>query len=209
MTDLRALLERGLVELSLAPTEAQRQALLDLGGLVERWNARINLTGHRGRAEVLRRLVLESVALVARFPELESFADLGSGAGFPGLPMAILRPGCRVTLIESRQKRHHFQRAVCRELGLSNAVPLLGRAEALEPVPHAAAVAQAVASPEAALALLLRWVEPGGLAIVPGGAKPPQLAHPRIDSQYCESYQAPCEGPLRTLWIGRVKRDPA
>ena len=62
-----------------------------------------------------------------------------------GLPLAILHPRRRVTLVESRERRHHFQRAAVRELGLGNVEPQLGRAESLEARPHDAVVAQAMA----------------------------------------------------------------
>ena len=200
-----AALELGLGELGIPASPAQLEQLLGLARLVETWGARINLTGHRGASAILERLVLGSAALVAQLPDLESLADLGSGAGFPGLPAAILRPRCRVTLVESREKRHHFQRAACRELGLANAIPLRGRAEALPAQPHAAAVAQAMAKPREALAWAARWVEPGGLVAIPGGADPPDL--PELESgvraERIARYRDPCGGPARTLWIGR------
>jgi 16S rRNA (guanine527-N7)-methyltransferase len=204
VTDPRSLLACGLAELGISPAREQRERLVALAELVDRWNARINLTGHRGVAQILRRLVLEAVALATNLPEIESLADVGSGAGFPGLPLAILRPECRVTLIESREKRHLFQRAACRVLDLRNATPMRGRAEDLEPTPHAAVVAQAVAHPESAIAWMLPWARPGGLLILPGGATPPQIVHPRIRLQSTSIYRAPCRGPIRSLWIGRV-----
>jgi 16S rRNA (guanine527-N7)-methyltransferase len=198
------LLDRGLAELGLPATAGQRGALLDLARLVDRWGARINLTGRRGLLEIVQGLLLDSAALVAQLPEVESLADLGSGAGFPGIPAAILRPRCRVTLIEARMKRHHFQRAASRALGLHNATPILGRAEDLEPSPHAAVVAQAIAQPGAALALMVPWVASGGIAILPGGADPPCATHTRVNLERMIRYRIPCGGPERTLWVGRV-----
>lgn len=204
MTDPAKLLDQGLGELGLAASQPQRDALLDLARLLDRWGARINLTGHRGLSAIVRNLLLDAVALVAQLPEIESLADLGSGAGFPGLPAAILRPSCRVTLVESRLKRHHFQRAACRALGVRNVAPVLGRAEELEPSPHAAAVAQAVARPEVALALMVRWLAPGGLAVLPGGPDPPRVTHPRLRPEGVLRYRVPCGGSERTLWVGRM-----
>jgi len=209
LTDPRSLLDRGIAELGLTPTPEQREALLELGRLVDRWSTRINLTGHRGVVEIIRRLVLESVALVSRLPEVESLADLGSGAGFPGIPIAILRPSCRVTLIESRQKRHHFQRAACRALELRNVTPVLGRAEDLEPTAHAAVIAQAVAKPEVALALMIPWATSRGWIILPGGSTPPEIQHPGIRAESTSIYPTPCEGPTRSLWIGRLSSEPS
>lgn len=206
MTRAAAILEQGIAEIGIAVSDSQRDALLELGRLVEIWGARINLTGHRGLEAIIGRLVLDSVALAFHLPEFDSLADVGSGAGFPGLPIAILRPFCRVTLIEARERRHHFQRAACRALGLSNATPIRGRAEQLEAVPHAAVIAQAMARPDAALPILLPWAERGGLVIVPGGADPPVLEDPGIRTVRVLRYRAPCGGPERSLWIGQRLR---
>jgi 16S rRNA (guanine527-N7)-methyltransferase len=202
--EVGSLLDRGLAEIGLEVTEPQREALLELARLVDRWGERINLTGHRGPSEIVKGLLLASIALAAHLPEVESLADLGSGAGIPGLPIAILRPSCSVTLVEARLKRHHFQRVAVRALHLGNAAPILGRAERLEPKPHAAAVAQAVARPEAALELMIPWIAPGGLAVLPGGPKPPCVAHPRAGPARSIRYRLPCGGAQRSLWIARI-----
>jgi len=203
-----AVLERGLAEIGLAPEPHQISQLLELAGLVEAWSGRINLTGHRGLGAILERLVLGSAALLAQIPAVVSLADLGSGAGFPGLPAAILWPASRVSLVESREKRHHFQRAACRALQLANATPVRGRAEELPAEAHSAVVAQAVAKPLEALALAARWAEPGGLVLIPGGEEPPALPElaAGVRAERVLSYREPCAGPRRTLWIGRRVR---
>jgi 16S rRNA (guanine527-N7)-methyltransferase len=204
VSEARQLLDRGLAELDLAASELQVSQLLELGELVAAWGQRINLTGHRGLHAILHRLVLDAVALLAPIPAIESLADLGSGAGFPGLPAAILRPECRVTLVESREKRHHFQRAACRSLGLANATPVRGRAEELVPTLHSAVVAQAMAKPPEALARAQRWTQVGGLILIPGATDAPDL--PELDHVQVERvvrYRVPCGGPPRSLWIGR------
>jgi len=129
----RSLLIEGIDELPLAADSNQLEALLELAQLLEQWSKRINLTGHRTAPEIVRKLILDAAALTAQLPEIASLADIGSGAGFPGFPVAILRADCRVTLVESRERRHHFQRQAIRQLGLENARAELGRAEALEP----------------------------------------------------------------------------
>ncbi len=178
----RSLLVEGIGELPLAADSNQLETLLELAQLLGQWSTRINLTGHRTVPEIVRRLILDAAALTAQLPEIESLADIGSGAGFPGFPVAILRADCRVTLVESRERRHHFQRQVIRQLGLGNVRAELGRAEALGPSLHAAAIAQAVARPADALPLLLPWVEIGGLLLFPGSKLPPPIPQddPRI-----------------------------
>jgi 16S rRNA (guanine527-N7)-methyltransferase len=201
----RSLLIEGFDELPLAATAHQLEKLLKLAQLLDEWSKRINLTGHRTAPEIVRRLILDAAALTARLPKIASLADIGSGAGFPGLPVAILRADCQVTLVESRERRHHFQRQVIRELGLDNVRAELGRAEALEPSLHAAAIAQAVARPADALLLLLPWVEIGGLLFFPGSNPPPPIPDddPRVRFESCATYEVPLGGAERTLWSAR------
>jgi 16S rRNA (guanine527-N7)-methyltransferase len=202
--ETRELLAAGLRELSLGVAEPQLELLWKLAQLLEKWSKRINLSGHRTADQIVRRLILDAAALVAELPEVPTLADVGSGAGFPGFPIAILRPGCQVALIESRSRRHHFQREVIRQLGLSNATAVLGRAETLEPAPCAAAIGQAVARPFDLLPLLLPWTESGGLLLFPGGAELAAVPDdPRVRFESSARYRVPCGGPERTLWIAR------
>ncbi len=76
--------------------------------LLERWNQRINLTGISDPAEAARRHYGESAYLHRELPPAASFVDVGSGAGFPGLPVAALRPLATVTLVESTLKKVAF-----------------------------------------------------------------------------------------------------
>jgi len=196
------LLAEGLAELE-ASSDAARP-LAALAELLHGWAQRISLTGHRSPEAIARRLVLDAVALERALPEADSLADLGAGAGFPGLPIAILRPGCRVALVESRERRHHFQRAAARQLGLRHVEPVRGRAEDLEPRPHAIAVAQAMGAPDRVARWLLPWVAPGGLLVIPGSEAPPAVRPPRgLEAPRVTEYRVPLGGPRRTLWIAR------
>ena len=202
--EARELLAAGLAELSLSVADPQLESLWKLAQLLEKWSKRMNLTSHRTLGQIVRRLLLDAAALIAELPEVPTLADIGAGAGFPGFPIAILRPECQVTLVESRQRRHHFQREVIRQLGLANASAVLGRAEVLEPRPCAAAIGQAVARPSDLLPLLLPWTAAGGLLLFPGGADPAAIPeNHRIRFVSCARYRVPCEGPERTLWIAR------
>jgi len=199
----RAVLVQGLAELGPQVALDRVEALLRLAEMVESWGRRINLSGHRTVEGVIRRLVLEAAALMLEAPEFGSLVDLGSGAGFPGLPIAILRPSVRVTLVEARLRRHHFQRAAIRKLGLGNVRLLRGRAEALAPQAHAAGVAQAMAQPSQAVAWMLPWVEPGGLVLLPGSESAPEVDGEGFSVEAIRRYRLPCGGPARTLWVGR------
>jgi 16S rRNA (guanine527-N7)-methyltransferase len=207
--ELRAVLEQGLAELGLSTDPVQLERWEKLALLLERWSGRINLTGHRGALAIAERLLLEAAALSQVLPAAETIADLGSGAGIPGLPLAICRPGCSVRLVESRERRHHFQRAAIRDLGLDNTVALLGRAEEIEVQPSEGVIAQAMAQPEQALRWMRPWMTANGwlaLATVPGGAD--QLHHPDLTQGRALRYAAP-RGPERSVWIARLRHsDP-
>jgi 16S rRNA (guanine527-N7)-methyltransferase len=205
-SSLEGVLAAGLAELGLPSTTAA--ALADLSALVSRWAERINLTAHRSPEAVARRLVLDALALGRTISEEvpRSLVDLGSGAGFPGLPLAILWPSCQVTLIESRERKHHFQRTAIRALGLSNARAVRGRAEELEATAHQVVVAQAMAEPAQVLAWMRRWVDPDGwLVLAQSDPAPPILAPPGIRPVAPRRYQVPLGGPSRSLWLGQLE----
>lgn len=112
-----AISKAGLAGLSDA-ANAQFEAYLDL---LLNWNARLNLTGIRERGEILERHFVECIECAQAIPELPDNAtllDYGSGAGLPGIPIAICRPEIRVTLAESQGKKAAFLREAVRTLDL-------------------------------------------------------------------------------------------
>ena len=99
--------------------------------LLMRWNARVNLTAIRDEDGVLTRHFVESIACARALPEgIGSLLDFGSGAGFPGIPIALCRPEIQVTLAESRGKKAAFLQEAVRVLGVHSKVHT-GRAETL------------------------------------------------------------------------------
>lgn len=202
----RELLDRGLAEIGLAASDPQKGALLQLATLLEDWAERINLTAHRTCEAIVHRLILDAAALSQCLPQGQRIADLGSGAGFPGLPLAILRPGSCLVLIEARERRHYFERAAIRSLNLANASARRGRVEGLPPAPHDLVVAQALAKPSSALELMLPWTAPGGTLAIPGAATPPEIRGPAsVIPVGVLRYSVPCGGPARTVWLGRYE----
>ena len=100
--------------------------------LLMRWNARLNLTGIRDIEGILSRHFVESMICARAIPEgVHSLLDFGSGAGFPGIPIALLRPDIAVTLAESQAKKAAFLREVLRTIGLGAEV-YAQRAETLD-----------------------------------------------------------------------------
>ena len=99
--------------------------------LLMRWNRTLNLTAIRSREEAIERHYCESLFLAARLPAgALRIADVGSGAGFPGFPVAVLRPECSVTLIESHQRKAVFLKEASRKV--PNVRVLAKRAEDME-----------------------------------------------------------------------------
>ncbi len=103
----------GLIEL----TPGQVQALQNHYELLLRWNQVLNLTAIDSLEEAVERHYCESVFLAIHLPaDPLRIADIGSGAGFPGMPVAVLRPDCRVALIESHQRKAVFLREATRAM---------------------------------------------------------------------------------------------
>jgi 16S rRNA (guanine527-N7)-methyltransferase len=116
---LYARLQAGLAELGLAPGADACERLLDYVELLARWNAAYNLTAVREPGEMVTRHLLDSLA-VAKLVRGDSLADLGTGAGLPGIPLAILAPERQHTLIDSNGKKVRFLREAVRALALTN-----------------------------------------------------------------------------------------
>jgi 16S rRNA (guanine527-N7)-methyltransferase len=100
--------------------------------LILKWNARTNLTAIRSPQEIVRRHFGESLFAGGHLGLCTTALDFGSGAGFPGIPIQLLRPDLQVTLGESQGKKAAFLREVCRELGLKSEV-FPARIETLPP----------------------------------------------------------------------------
>jgi len=115
----------------VALSDEQLARLFSHYELLERWNNRINLTSVEPGEEMVVRHYCESLFFGTQLPqEARSIADIGSGAGFPGIPMAILQPNWKITLVESNQRKAVFLRESTR--GLSNVSVVARRAEDLD-----------------------------------------------------------------------------
>jgi 16S rRNA (guanine527-N7)-methyltransferase len=146
-------------------------ALAGYLNLLEQWNRVHNLTGIRDRAELVSRHLVESLAL-RPFVLGPRAADVGSGGGLPGLPLAICLPAISFTLIESRRKRASFLRHVTAELGLGNVEVAHARAEQITTGPFNTVLARAVAPPAELLTLTRPMIASGGrLVLLTGEVK--------------------------------------
>jgi 16S rRNA (guanine527-N7)-methyltransferase len=138
VSDLKSVgrrLDEILNELGMEPLDpVQSKSFEDYFLLLNRWNARVNLTSIRDEEGILRRHFVESIACARALPSgILNLLDFGSGAGFPGVPIALCRPEIAVTLAESQGKKAAFLSEAVRMLGV-NAKVHSGRAEVLHTV---------------------------------------------------------------------------
>jgi len=160
--EVRARLVRAGIELD----RSQHARLAQFFTSLAKWNRVHNLTGFRTVRDLLELNLVECLKL-ATWLEGERIADVGTGAGLPGVPLAIAAPGRTFTLIESRAKRVHFLRHVTAELGLGNARVAHGRAETLAPEqPFDTVLARAVAAPAELLAIARHLTARGSILLV-------------------------------------------
>ena len=137
-------------------TAALEAALARFTAELARWGSRMNLVGSTDAREIARH-VEDSLAAAELLPAAARVVDLGSGAGFPGIPIALARRDLQITLVEIREKRLAFLRHTVRELGLSVEVRE-GLIETPPPEPFDFALLRAVAPPARSLELGARWV---------------------------------------------------
>jgi 16S rRNA (guanine527-N7)-methyltransferase len=151
----------------LAPEQTGR--FEDYISLLLRWNARVNLSGIRDEEGILSRHFVESIACARALPPgIATLLDFGSGAGFPGIPIALCRPEIAVTLAESQGKKAAFLSEAVRVLGISAKVHS-GRAETLA-MCFDCVTLRAVDRMERAVQAAAKLVRPGGwLALMTTG----------------------------------------
>ncbi|GBD24781.1 Ribosomal RNA small subunit methyltransferase G [bacterium HR30] len=137
MPDLREI-ETAIAELARYctgagfPLSPQAQARLrSYTALLLTWNQRISLTGARDASEIALHHIFDSLHILPLLKAGQAVADVGSGAGFPGVPLAIAQPNCSFVLIEPRRKRANFLRHCARELDLPQVIIEEARVEEL------------------------------------------------------------------------------
>ena len=168
------ILRSGGASLGVELSSRQSELLARYVGLVLAWGARANLTGVRTPEEAARVLVLDALACLAPLPQQGSLVDLGSGAGTPGIPIAMVRPGVRLTLVDASRKKAGFLEVALRDLGLVNAEVLHARAETLGRAPahrerYDAVTARALAELSVLAEYALPLLRIGGVAVLPKG----------------------------------------
>ncbi len=175
--DAYSLLGIRLSPRQLAMFERYEQELLD-------WNARFNLTAIRESEGIRSKHFLDSLSCILAWRDAppERLIDIGTGAGFPGIPLKILQPSLNLALVESVGKKAEFCRHVATDLGLEKVEVVQSRAEEIGQVPKYRehfdwAVARAVANLPILVEYLLPLVRVGGAILAQKGESGPAEAH--------------------------------
>jgi len=159
-------LSEGLTVLGLELPDAMQAKLLAYVALLKKWNATYNLTAIRDEAEMVTQHLLDSLSVLPALQESalagRRWADVGSGAGLPGIPLAIVRPDLAMTLVETVEKKSAFQRQAKIELALPNITVVNQRVEDLAGGQYDAVISRAFAD-------LAEFVRLAGHLLAPGG----------------------------------------
>jgi 16S rRNA (guanine527-N7)-methyltransferase len=160
----RSLLAESLSRVGAEESSATVDRLASFLAELDRWRGRINLTGRLWATELADHAA-ESLLGERFLPPRGRAADIGTGGGFPGVPLAIARPDLDWTWVEPREKRVAFLRHVQRALPVANAVPLCGRLQDLSPGVFDAATSRAVGIGSAGLGDA-HFLKPGGILVL-------------------------------------------
>jgi len=170
--DWQSGLAPGLKKLGIALPTGGEAALLHYVELLQRWSQAYNLTAVRDPDEMVTKHLLDSLAILP-FVTGATVADVGTGAGLPGIPLAVALPGTRFTLIDSNGKKTRFVTQAKAELKLANVEVVQARTESYKPaVPFAQVVSRAFASLKDFAALAGGLAAPGGRLLAMKGADP-------------------------------------
>jgi 16S rRNA (guanine527-N7)-methyltransferase len=191
--------------MALALRAGAREQLLEYVALLVKWNRTYNLTAIREPLAMVAHHLLDSLVVLPHLPLPRSramLADAGSGAGLPGIPIAIARPGWRVALAESSQKKAAFLRQAVIELGLGNVEVHEGRVEAWRPAAlFDVVISRAFAELAVFISACRHLVAPGGVLAAMKGAAPAGLGQ---DCQLIE-LRVPLLEAQRHLVLCRVE----
>ncbi len=171
--DLKAQLDTGCAELQLQLSDQQKTLLLDYLALLQKWNKVYNLTSVRDPQAMLTRHILDSLSLIP-YLDCKSLLDVGSGAGLPGIPIAICFPQMAVTLLDSNIKKTRFLQQVKAELKLNNVTVVHGRVEQISLPKVEVVTARAFATIAEIIDLAARHCDDAGSLVLMKGVYPEQ-----------------------------------
>lgn len=129
---MKAKLDSLLAQANIQVSKQQKDQLIELVNLLNKWNKAYNLTSVRDPQEMLVKHILDSL-VVSPYLQGDRFIDVGTGPGLPGLPLAIINPDKQFVLLDSLGKRVSFIRNAVLKLRLTNVTPVLSRVEEYQP----------------------------------------------------------------------------
>lgn len=146
-----------------------------------KWNQKVNLTAIRSERGIVLKHFLDSLSVVPHLPEISSLLDIGSGAGFPGIPLKMIRPSLEVTLIDSVRKKTDFQGHIIRTLGLKGIKAIHGRIQDREILESLggrfdAVIARAFSDLDVLLKLSFPFLKQGGTLLAMKGREIERLS---------------------------------
>jgi 16S rRNA (guanine527-N7)-methyltransferase len=156
-------IEKGLAAMGIELPEAALQKLAAYAALLAKWNRVYNLTAIRDASQIVTHHLLDSLVILPHLASVKTLADIGSGGGLPGIPLAIARPDLTVTSIETVNKKSSFQQQARIELKLDNFHPVCARVEEVRQSPGFDGVVSR------AFAELADFVRLSGHLLAPGG----------------------------------------
>jgi len=170
--ELARQLDGGVAELGLALGAEVRSKLLAHLDLLDKWNRVHNLTSVRDKARAVSAHLLDSLAVVPYLPE-GRLLDAGSGAGFPGIPVALAKPAAQVDLLDSNHKKCAFLRQAIAEIGVRNAKVVCERLESWRPAwQYDCILSRALAELAEVIALSAHLLTPRGVIAAMKGVHP-------------------------------------
>jgi len=199
------MLLEGSRALGVSLTQAQADALSWLAGELGRWSARMNLTAILDPIEMADKHILDSLSVLrALEPGVSTLLDAGSGAGFPGLPLAVARPELSVTLVDAVAKKVGFLKHAIAQLQLAPRVRAIHLKLQGNPIaeglrPFDAAVSRALADPARWATLAAPYLKPGGTLVVMAGSGADPVSLPGWTTPHADTFRLPLTGDGRTL----------
>jgi len=167
-----ALLRQGIADLGLALPQSATGRLLDYLALLAKWNRVYNLTAIREEAKWVSLHLLDSLVVVPHLPP-GRIVDVGSGAGLPGIPIALACPDRQVTLLDSNQKKGAFLTQASTELALTNVKVVIERAESYHPdTAYDVVISRAFSTIADFIRIAGHLCRPGGVLAAMKGARP-------------------------------------
>ena len=174
--DTHSQLEKGAQQLSVSLSDSQLDLLLSYLEMIKRWNKAYNLVGTSKTDELLQKHLLDSLSIVP-YVKMAPVLDVGSGAGLPGIPLAISLPGISFTLLDSNGKKARFMRQVVMDLKLTNVDIVQTRVEDYQPIKEApkTVLSRAFAPLNKALEILATVCAPQGQVLIMLGVQPKEF----------------------------------